>query len=134
MEEFLDHVPYTEEEALGLIEPGIYPAYIEKVEIKQSNSGNRFFVATVNVTDSNKSHKVFSVWLALKHMLKHAYDSAGLEDKFKQSKLSTKDLEGKKVMVKVKLKPGNELYPNPKNEIVDFIKPENNLFNDEISF
>ncbi len=122
MEEFLDHIPLTEEEALGLFVKGDYPAVFQKVEVKTSKTGNRRFVADIELQNhSNGTTRIVTTWFNLPYLLKHAYEAAGMSDKYQSDKLSTKDLEGKKVIARVKVKEGNDQYPQPKNEIYDFV-------------
>lgn len=134
MEEFLDHIPLSEEEALGLFAAGDYPATFEKVEIKTSKAGNRCFVATIKLSDPAKSSThIVTTWFGLPYLIKHAYESAGLSDKYNSSKLSTSDLVGKKVMAKVKISKITEQYPVPKNEIWDFVvSPDQHKFHLDI--
>lgn len=147
MEEFLDHIPLSEEEALGLFSDGDYPAFIEKMEIKVSKAGNKCFVATITLSDPVKSQKrTITKWFGLPHILKHAYDATNQSDKYLSNKLSTKDLEGKRLIARVKVLEGNAQYPQPKNEIYDFVVnpnasqksqviPEPEItFNDELPF
>ncbi len=145
MEEFLDHIPLTEEEALGLFSKGDYPALVKKVEIKTSKAGNRCFVADIELQDrSNGNVRTVTTWFGLPYLLKHAYESAGLSSKYESAKLSNKDLEGKRVIAKVKVQEGNAEYPQPKNVIYDFVVNAQDMvgmgvtatpdFNDEISF
>lgn len=128
MEEFLDHIPLSEEEVLGLFPKGDYPAIIEKVEVKTSQAGNRCFVGTIEIMNNStgQTRKV-TTWFGLPYLLKHAYDSAGLSSKYESAKLSNKDLEGKHVIARVKIKEGNDKYPQPKNEIYDFIVNAQNM-------
>lgn len=139
MEQYIDHVAMTEEEALGLLPAGEYPAVFEKIEVKQAKDGKSYFVAKVNVYDPISGiQKTITQWLVFPHLLRHAYIAAGLDHEYGQPKLSTRDLESKKVIAKIRVKQGTDEYPQPKNEIQDFLAPKNNvvsdIFNDEIAF
>jgi hypothetical protein len=144
MEQFLDHTPLTEEEALGLLKAGNYPCYIDKVEIKTAKNGNKHFVATILVHDIEKNDtKTMITWFFMPYILKHAYDAANLSEKYQQNKLSNKDLEGKELIAKVRIKKGNDDYPQPRNEIYDFVVnnssskieiKEEVQFNDDLPF
>jgi hypothetical protein len=134
MEEFLDHIPLSEEDALGLYTAGEYPAVIEKMEIKVSKAGNKTFVATIKVSNPAKfSHRTITTWFGLPYLLKHAYDATGQSEKYQSNKLSTKDLEGKKLMAKVKVSKSTPEYPQPQNVIWDFVVTPNKSQSDMVS-
>lgn len=148
IEQFLDHTPLSEEDALGLLPNGNYEGYIRKIEIKVSgNTGKSHFVTTTEIFKPNGDLMTINTWLALPYLLKHMYDSCGKEEQYKSNKLSPKDCEGCNVMVKIGKQDGNEKYPNAKNVIQDFMKlkdkpptltingkSEEDFFNDPIDF
>ena len=149
IEEFLDHTPVTEDEALGIMPNGVYEGYIRKMEVKpgKKDPNQKFFVATIEVFTNTGALKTITQYLFSDKLRKHIYDACGLEEKFKTAKLSTKDCEGKNVLVKIGRQDGNEQFPDPKNVILDFIKlkeskpvltingqPEEEFFNDDVPF
>jgi len=148
-EQFLDHVPLTEEEALGLLPKGTYEGYIRKVEIKpgKKDPNARYFVASVEIFPPNGKLVTLNTWLVLPYLLKHMYDACGKEEQYKTNRLSTKDCEGFNVSVRVGKQEGTEQYPQPKNVVQDFMKlkdkpptltingkPEEEFYSDEVPF
>lgn len=140
-EQFLDHTPLTEEEALGILPDGDYKGFIKKIEVRQGKKdpNKSYFVANVDVFNKKGKSVTIVTWLALDYMVKHMYDACGIPEKYNKSRLSNKDCEGKTVTVKVKIQKGNDQYPTPKNVIFDFlplIDEKNKLeeFNDDVPF
>lgn len=125
-EQTMQHTPMTEEEALGLLPAGNYEGHIRCVEVKKGRKdpSKSYFVATVDVYDSDGRPVSLITWLALPSLLKHMYDAAGQEDKYKETTLSTKDCEGANVVVKIKVTIPTDDYPTPRNQVVDFLKPK----------
>lgn len=141
-EEFLDHEPMSEEDALGLLQDGEYKSYIRSIDIKScgpnsKNPGKKYFMATVDITDGNgRNHTIYANCI-FDYLLKHLYDSTGNQEKYKNKRLSTKDCQDKWVISKVKFKKGDDKYPKSKNEIIDFLplkEIENSNFDDPIPF
>jgi|GEM_PF-4009062 len=139
IEEFLDHNPLSEMDALGLLPDGDYKAYIKKVEIKTTgsfskNPGKKYFMATLDVYgENNRVHTLFANCV-LDYMLKHMYDASGKTEKYNEKKLSVNDCVDSMVTVKVKIREGNEKYPKPKNEIWDFLPCKDEDLNDQLPF
>jgi hypothetical protein len=121
----INYEPMTEEEALGLLPTGEYPATIMKAENKygRKDPSKSYVVLTVNIRGI-KIEKEIIVWCALAYILKHASDATGNSEKYQNKTLKLSDFVGKSCNVKVRVKEGDERYPNPKNEIWDFVKPQ----------
>lgn len=137
----IDYEPMSEEEALGLLPKGEYPATIMSSEKKYGKDQSKSYVVfTVSIHGVTKNQDL-TVWCFMPFMLKHAAESTGNGDKYMNKSLKLSDFLGKTCNVKVKIKPGNEDYPNPKNVIWDFVahKPKDDKqsileFNDEVPF
>jgi len=134
----IDYEPLTEEEALGLLPKGEYPAIIIKAENKygRKDPSKSYVVLTVDVKGNH-----LTTWCALPYMLKHAADSTGNSEKYQSKQLNLSDFVNKKCNVKIKVQEGTEQYPTPKNVIWDFVAPkrgdenqETIEFNDSVPF
>lgn len=134
----IDYEPLTEEEALGLFPKGEYYATISEASSLPSRKdpSKKYVVFKLNV-ESEKQHKELTVWCFMPFMLRHAAYSTGNGDKYEDKSLKLSDFVGKACNVKIRVKEGDEQYPNPKNEIWDFVKPkaqESLPFDDVVPF
>ncbi len=127
----IDYEPLTEEEALGLLPKGDYEATITSAENKTSRAGDKYVVFTLEARGVE-----LTTWCTLPFMIKHAAESIGLGENYKNKTLKLSDFPGKKLVIRVVVKEGDEKYPRPKNAVFDFLpsKQENLPFNDEVPF
>ena len=128
-EDFLDHQPLTEEQALGLLEKGDYEAWVRIVEIKTAQSGVKYFVFTMDVYDKNGNPHTIIDWMTLPYKIKHFYEATGMEDKYQSYKLNPADCVGKNVGVRIGIQKASEKNPRTRNQIYDYIK----LKHDDVS-
>lgn len=131
-----DYEVLTEEEALGLLPKGDYDAVITKAESRKGSKdpSKNYLVLTVKVKNT-----FMTTWCALPYMVKHAAESTGNEEKYKNKSLKLSDFIDKKCTVRLKIKPGTDQYPTPKNVVSDFLskkenKDQNQDFNDDVPF
>ncbi len=126
---YIQYDVLTEEEALGLLPKGNYPATIKFAETKiSSKDPSKSYVVLTVVVHDKRDHE-FKTWCALPYMLKHAADSTGNEEKYKTKQLKLSDFSNKKCIARVKIQEGTDKYPTTKNVIWDFLKPETNQVN-----
>lgn len=127
----IDYEPMTEEESLGLLPKGDYEATFMSSENKNSKEGKKYVVFTLNV----KGNEI-TTWCTFPFMLRHAAIAIGLEEQYQNKTLKLSDFPGKKCIVRVSVKEGNEQYPRPKNQIFDFLllKQEELPFDDSVPF
>lgn len=138
MNKSLKHTPKTEEEVLGLIQPGEYEAFIRLIEIKTSKkTGVEYFVATVDVYEANGKPTTVITWLAMDYMIKHLYDACGKSEEYNKEELFPDTCKGCLVTAKVSNSKGDEKY-RPSNIITDFYplkgKETADTFDDDIKF
>ncbi|TAL08149.1 MAG: hypothetical protein EPO02_13665 [Nitrospirae bacterium] len=134
----IDYEPLTEEEALGLFPKGEYYATILEASKKpgKKDPSITYVIFKLNV-ESDKQHKEMTVYCFKPFMLRHAAYATDNGDKYESKTLTLSDFVGKSLNVKISVKEGDEKYPNPKNEIWDFVKSkaqENLPFDDVIPF
>ena len=127
----IDYEPLTEEEALGLLPKGDYEATITSAENKHSKEGKKYVVFTLEARGVE-----LQTWCTFPFMLKHAAEAIGCGDKYENKSLRLADFPGKKLVIRVNVKEGNEQYPRPKNVVFDFkaLKKESLPFDDVVTF
>jgi hypothetical protein len=127
----IDYEPMSEEEALGLLPKGDYEATITAAENKHSKEGKKYVVFTLEARGVE-----LTTWCTFPFMLKHAAESIGLGGNYENKTLRLSDFPGKKLVIRVNVKEGNEQYPRPKNVVFDFkaLKQENLPFDDAVPF
>lgn len=127
----IDYEPMSEEEALGLLPKGDYEATITAAENKHSKEGKKYVVFTLESRGVE-----LTTWCTFPFMLKHAAEAIGLGENYENKTLRLADFPGKKLVIRVNVKEGNEQYPRPKNVVFDFkaLKQESLPFNDDIGF
>jgi hypothetical protein len=127
----IDYEPMSEEEALGLLPKGDYEATITSAENKHSKEGKKYVVFTLESRGVE-----LTTWCTFPFMLKHAAESIGLGENYENKTLRLADFPGKKLVIRVNVKEGNEQYPRPKNVVFDFkaLKQDSLPFNDDIGF
>lgn len=140
--------PMTEEEVLNLLQPGTYDFEVfNAINDVSKKTGNPMIKLTLCVYDkTGKKYFVTDyIMTALMYKLKHFCDVAGLEEKFKEGKLSYEDCLGKVGKLKLKIGQDKENKYPPRNEVVDYVSQDNIVpinkkesdglhFNDEIPY
>jgi hypothetical protein len=119
----------SEEEALGLLPKGEYPAVIIEAQnrVGKADPSKTYVVITVSIK-SIKKEKEIEVYCTLPYMLKHAADSTGNTEKYDNRTLKLSDFVGKSCNVKVKIQEATEKFPIPKNAVWDFVQPKAHRF------
>lgn len=133
---YIDHVPLTEEDSLGLLNKGMYMAYVRRCDIKTSKSGKDYFVFTLDVYEKNGKPTTIIDWMALPYKLRHFYESCDMKEKYNDNKLYIEDCINKEVMVNIGLSKPTKEYPNIKNIILDYCKKDDQdvKFDDDKEF
>lgn len=135
---YIEHTPMSEDEVLGMLPEGEYPALIKNITVRtgRKDPSKKYFVAEVEVDHKDKTF-ILQTWLALPFLLKHLYDSTGNGEKYKEKKLYAKDCIGCKTVVRIKKQAATDKFP-ARHVVADFLtKPTENTeleLNDDIPF
>lgn len=119
----LSFTPKSENELFDLLVDGVYPfKVVDAAPHTSQTTGNQSIKLVLDV----KGHEI-KVYLSVNYLflLKHFCDTVGLEDAYKQGKLSAELCKNKSGLCKVIIEepaPGTNFFP--KNVVKDFVKSD----------
>lgn len=122
--------PFTEQEALNLLQPGDYHFKIKEAELTSSkSSGKEMIKLKLEVMGSDNNIHTITDYLtySLKYKLIHFCQAVGLEKEFEMGQFSAIeciDKVGKCKIIINQPDPGSQY--NPKNSVKDYIKRDSN--------
>jgi hypothetical protein len=125
------YIPKTEEELARelLLPEGEYDFEVIDALDKPSKKGNDMFTLKLQIFDSGGMPNYVWDYLVIgnnfgERKLRHVAISCGLAEIYSSGKLTAEDFVGKSGKAIIKIAPGNDQYPDPKNTVFDYLPPD----------